>query len=61
MVLISALGMEAAAQIYASMSKAILLVLLSAASIWMNRRECKPPPLVQCGFLARYYRETLKS
>ena len=49
--LILALGKETGFQAYARMAKAASLGLLTAASIWMNWRERRPPPLVQCGFL----------
>jgi hypothetical protein len=50
--LILGLGTDAGFQVYTSIAKAVLLGLVSAASIWMNWGERRLPPLVQCGFLA---------
>jgi hypothetical protein len=48
----STIGRSAGLAVYTYIGKPLMLAALAMASVWMNHRERRPRPLVQCGFLA---------
>jgi hypothetical protein len=49
---VATFGTEAQMQVYAHFAKDALLLVLGAASVWLNGRRPQPPIVLQCGLLA---------